>query len=462
MRNPFTALRSSSTKDQAFEYQRAEKELWLEECFLPTQASDAIFDETSTIVFGDIGCGKSALFKMLLSTCIDENGQPLHLVVHWLPAPLKESESGDTAWVNRQADDLRKECAEAIARFIGQFPSVFQEAGWAKERLKWIIQEWLGDELQLRLEPLQDNCPPEGVLLLQSIMKEKASPLFTNFEPEKVFKETIKAVRKLGLQNILITMDGLHGWALDTTSFGPSLAAFSQSLSLFEVDGLYFKYFFPTSIEGPINRASAQRHRIKGYRLEWSEDDLLQMVELRLKMVFGDSIPSLDALCKSPGLLSWLHKVGGSSPREWLDQLAPLVRYALKHPDHRPIDAQTWYRLRSENPPRFNLDSAHKEITLGGGQLSLSTLPGKEFELLVYLYERSGQVVSKADIYYHLDRGLKSIPIIGDKEYVDPVGYTHTIEGRISKLRDAIEPDPQHHVLIQTIRSHGYRFKVRT
>jgi two-component system, OmpR family, response regulator RegX3 len=88
------------------------------------------------------------------------------------------------------------------------------------------------------------------------------------------------------------------------------------------------------------------------------------------------------------------------------------------------------------------VDRARHEVRADG---QLVELPPKEFELLAYLIEHAGRV---------LTRGQLIAEIWGS----DYVGDTKTLDVHIRRLRSRIEQDPKDPVRIQTVRGVGYRF----
>ena len=72
-------------------------------------------------------------------------------------------------------------------------------------------------------------------------------------------------------------------------------------------------------------------------------------------------------------------------------------------------------------------------------------LSPREFEILQYLLERKGEVVSREDLLNQV-WGYESFP------------YTRTIDAHIAALRKKIEETPDKPVLIITIHGKGYKF----
>ena len=74
-------------------------------------------------------------------------------------------------------------------------------------------------------------------------------------------------------------------------------------------------------------------------------------------------------------------------------------------------------------------------------------LTDKEFEILSYLAEREGKIVSRDELL-HLVWGYESTPV------------TRTVDNFIFRLRQKIEPDPRHPRFIHTVYGDGYRLTI--
>ncbi|MEK3914241.1 response regulator transcription factor [Paenibacillus sp. FSL H7-0331] len=81
-------------------------------------------------------------------------------------------------------------------------------------------------------------------------------------------------------------------------------------------------------------------------------------------------------------------------------------------------------------------------LTVNGQKVDL---PAKEFEVLRYLAENQGRVLTKQQIY--------------ERVWQEPYAYDDAnIMGYISRLRKKIEPDANNPTYIQTVKGMGYRF----
>jgi len=85
---------------------------------------------------------------------------------------------------------------------------------------------------------------------------------------------------------------------------------------------------------------------------------------------------------------------------------------------------------------------AARDVLRGGERVELTTA---EYELLLFLAERAGQVVSRDDIMQGL-RGLEFD------------GLDRAIDARVSRLRKKIGDDAQAAERIKTVRGQGYLF----
>ncbi|GGI08951.1 response regulator transcription factor [Egicoccus halophilus] len=88
------------------------------------------------------------------------------------------------------------------------------------------------------------------------------------------------------------------------------------------------------------------------------------------------------------------------------------------------------------------VDRVRHEVRVDG---ELVDLPPKEFELLAYLVEHAGRVLTRGQL----------IDEIWGSDYV---GDTKTLDVHIRRLRTRVEKEPEAPSRIQTVRGVGYRF----
>ena len=91
----------------------------------------------------------------------------------------------------------------------------------------------------------------------------------------------------------------------------------------------------------------------------------------------------------------------------------------------------------------LHIDVARHQVMLRDTELSLTP---KEFLILVYLAQNSGQIVTREQL----------IKEVWGEEFV---GETSSVAVFIRKLREKIESDPSHPEYIKTVRNAGYIFR---
>ena len=451
----------------AFDSLRAEDEPWLDACFAPPRYFGLMAGSRSVAVFGATGAGKTALYRALRNRCLDSDGRPVRLVADWRPAPPETDAPADSTSVREQVRYVFDACAMALLHHWASHPADFSTAPrWVQDTLTWFVHSYGQGDLRVRLGPLLEESEPEGAALLEKLL-ETSPPqvLSAHAAPEPVAAKLTEALNRMGLRGVWVMTDGLEAWAeAEPERLKDTLTAFLSTLPLFERAPFSYKLLLPAQLESSLLHAAALvRHRVDGYRLEWDTPALRQLVERRLAFAFGHDPFTLGDLCAAPqALLDWLERAGGTSPREWLDQTRPLVAHYLAQRLTHPVDTETWKMLRCHHPPRVYLDEAGRQVVVGGRRIPPQALPAKGYDILAYLYRRSGQVVGKAELYFRAYRGLDRTPRSpADAEYEPPKSYEGVMDTNLWRLRQVIEPDPSDPVLMVTVRGHGVRLEIR-
>ena len=448
----------------AFSILRAEDEPWLESCFVPPPEFGRMAGPRSVIIFGEPGSGKTAIYRALQTRNRDINGKPLRLLVPWRPIPPSEEARPGLAWVKQLARRILDACAASLIHHLARYPEDYTNAPlWAQARLIWFIHRFTLGKAELRWGPLTESQHRGAPLIREILATPAPNILYEDASLEQVIAELVSALQPMGMKDIWVLTDGLEGWSeVAFERLVEGLRAFFSTLSLFGHKGLVYKLCLPAHIEPAISQAGGlARRRIESIHLRWDTFALRRLVERRLAFAFGQESFPLEQLCTAPGLLEWLEKVGGESPREWLDQVAVLAEHYAAHPDAGPIDEATWKQLRLSHPPRFYLDDKKCQVIVGGRRINLEELPEKAYEILRYLYQRSGEVVSKSELYFRIYRGLDRVPRPADPDYEPPKRYLGLIDTNLWRLRKAIEPDPKNPILLITRRGLGVTLQVR-
>ncbi|WP_155286208.1 response regulator transcription factor [Lacticaseibacillus zhaodongensis] len=125
------------------------------------------------------------------------------------------------------------------------------------------------------------------------------------------------------------------------------------------------------------------------------------------------------------------------SPREIIARLKAI---------ERRVDDTRYRKAAVVNIGQLHIDTGSHRILMGKERLMLTP---KEYELLVYLAEHAGQILSRERL---LDR------VWG----YDYAGQTRMVDVQISHLREKIEKDPKNPDYIQTVRGFGYELEEPT
>jgi len=443
----------------AFGSLRAEDEHWLSDCFVPPPQFERAARQCSTIIFGAPGSGKTALYQELQARSRRTDGRPLRLLVEWRPAPLLPEAQPNLAWVKRQAAHVLDTCARSLARHLARYPGDYTGASeWLQARLTWFIRRFTQGDPALRLGALAEGTTESAALIRHILTAPVRQVLYEDATPDLVTAELVNTLKALDLDSIWVMSDGLEGWTeADPDRLSDSLSAFLSTLSLFEHSGLVYKLCVPSSLEPALSYAGGMaRRRVDSVHLRWDTATLRRLVERRLALSTGQETFELKQLCDAPGFPEWLEKVGGMSPREWLDQLTALMEWYLKQHISQPIDESTWKQLRRDHPPHLYLDDVGRKVIVGGREVGLENVPTKAYDMLCYLYRRAGQVVTKAELYFLVYLGLDKTPRSpADEHYEGRKEYEGLVDTNIWRLRQAIEPDPSDPVILVTKRGHG-------
>ncbi len=122
------------------------------------------------------------------------------------------------------------------------------------------------------------------------------------------------------------------------------------------------------------------------------------------------------------------------SPRELLARIRAILRRTRGEPAGAAQES-----IRVEG---LLLDPGTRSATLKGNELDLTT---GEFDLLYILAASAGRVLTRDQIMQRLHG-------------TDSSAFDRSIDVQVSRIRQKIEPDPRHPVLLKTVRGVGYQF----
>jgi len=218
--------------------------------------------------------------------------------------------------------------------------------------------------------------------------------------------------------------------------------------------GLAFKFFLPQVLYSPFREQNIFRtDLISSWRIEWSDEGLMDLLRARLVAFSAGKIQSLDQLAdtESQGKLDqWLVERAYGSPRNML-KLGHLLleHHCQQNPDPA---SKLSYRLLPEVEKEFEerfgrlipplrVDEAYRRVSVG--ESMVEDLTEREFDFLHFLYQTPGVFRSRQEIYEAIYPQEK---YVGDE----------AIDSLVSRLRKKIERDPKRPVFLHTKRGGGY------
>ncbi len=126
-----------------------------------------------------------------------------------------------------------------------------------------------------------------------------------------------------------------------------------------------------------------------------------------------------------------------------LRELVARIRAILRRSENSPKEDETTSNSEVLVEGAVRLDLERHELSVDGELVSLAL---REFELLSYLMENSGRVVTRESLMQNVWGW-------------DYIGDTKTIDVHVKRLRSKIESDPSAPLRISTIRGVGYRYE---
>ncbi|CAG1772729.1 hypothetical protein BAC2_02939 [uncultured bacterium] len=450
---------SSTPGLAAFELLRAEGEPWLAECYVPPADFELMAGLSSAVVFGAAGSGKTALYACLRAEVMPLDRPPARLACEWTP----ESRTGATASSDTVAADwqqILRELSMALIRHVAQWPAGYRQAkDWAKATLRWLAHTSLAKELDSAIAEQSVGISAAGKAALRDLAKNKLNGFLDSASAKGVQVELVKGLGELGLSGACVLV-GPESFA-DRPAPSQNLIALLSTLNLFETDHFAFKFIFPAQFEQSLSAAGAMStRRIAVHYLHWQRDELTFVVETRLKLASAGRALRLADICQDDQLIEWLSRVGGKSPRGWLEQARPLVAHYLQRlrlGRSDSITAAEWQKIRADKPPRLTLDLTSDEVVAGHRVVDLRERK-VELVLLKYLYRNRGHVCTRDELYHKAY--YPALYPTGRLESKDLLNeYRDVIDTAIWRLRQEIEPDPKRPLFVVTRKGEGLELR---
>jgi hypothetical protein len=437
---------------------RAEEEPWLDSVYVPPDAIDMYTGARSMIVFGRNGSGRTALRLEIARRAALMAGQNI-LFVHWLPEAPGEALTGNqlAKYAMRQLigcwiETLFVNLAQQPQR-MGQLP-VHLRAG-----LSFLFQEYLPIDPLFYLLSRSHELPDAGVEEMQRLLAIQATRLLRPEATTQTILNLIAAMlQQAGYTATWVMVDGLEKWQRGLrVQNRDMLGAMLDTLNYFDRKDIVFKVFALDEFVGLYRSLGGlDRYRLYPYTLDWTEEQLLRMVDQHIARLVPGIEVHLTGLCEDRTLLDWLHINAGQNPRWWLLLSRPFFAAFLKanlaSGSHGPLSADECQKIATENPPALHIHYDTREVLLGERAAKLTP---SSLNVLRYLYQNSQRVCKREEIYYLGVCGLSSIPERGEPHWETEDGWTGRLDTILWRLRKEIEPNPSNPVYLDTIRGQG-------
>jgi len=444
----------------AFDSLRAEDEPWLEQAFVPPVDFGLMTGMRSVAVFGRTGAGKTALRQALVRYAASPRARCLVAEPHIKPLPYGVVADSNVAQI--QIKESLDACGMALLRHLAAFPRTFLEApAWAQHMLVWFAHSFVqGEVAELLQDSLLDQFSEPGRSLLQSLRVSPADfGLRVESDSGLVLTELVKALREIGLNGLWFVIEVPEPWdAGELGGLAESLKALLGTMPLFERAGTALKLVLPAGLGAVLTGTSGiVRRRVDTYYLTWPPDRLIRLVESRLALASAGKVTTVAGLAAGSGLLTWLERCGGASPRGWLEYARLLFSTywdSAASGRAQPLEQHEWKRVAKSHPPPLLLNEGTKLVTVGWREIS--DLAPNEFKLLSYLYRNSGRLCTRSELYYRALRELRAEPSVSEvKIWEAPKDWGPVLDTNLCRLRQAVDPDPADPLIIVTHRRRG-------
>ena len=465
------------------------------------------------LLYGMRGSGKSATRLALEYECRDNSLAGRVLATSYLD--FEEAVRATTPEATRQAHltAITRQVAIALFHFLEARPALLSQslsnpwydffaqvlASYTPLLQPFHLEKLLRANnllgLALSRESL-DNLPSANTRpWLELLRRAKESEPLTDHPSRSTLAGLFEVGQQVGLVAIYVLLDRVD--ELLETAGDPQVGAkmltpLLADLRLLELPGYGFKFFIPGEVFQALQQNSAFRaDRLQHVEIRWTQPLLKRFLTNRLRAYSHSRISSLGPLCNenlSPIIDDWLVELAGLSPRNLLrlgellitqhissaqaDELlsradlenayqvlvSQLQRegqpggFKLDLPGELPSEPDSGPRLGEKG---LRLDMARRMVWCDGRELAHPPV-GLELDLLEYLYERAGFVISKEEI-------IRAIYREEAMEVED-----QRLAKLVQRLRDKLEPPASNQPekrrtssYIVTIPREGYKLENR-
>ncbi|MCL4531326.1 MAG: winged helix-turn-helix domain-containing protein [Chloroflexi bacterium] len=442
-------MKSVPSPESLFHTLKAENEPWLDDVFVFLPAFERLREAHSTILYGEIGGGKTATRLALTK---QENAGVFTAL--WMPEPILKNPATGTGLAHQAMRQALSACVESLI-LEGNLPERLGEpSSHIASALQWFLRNCLPFDAEFYVQSQADRMMQEETLWYSKLLGQSLPSVITEqISLKDQIRLLLMILKAAKYERLWLMVDGLERWISHQAGeqVEALVDAILSTLVIFDVPGVAFKFFLPASLKDILNGTSGvERHRAEEILLEWSAEDLQAMLEKRLAYALSKKA-SLDSLCDGNEFLNWLKEFGGDSPREWLRFTAPLIDEYQKR--GRRLTVAQMHDFILQHPAPLRLDRARREVWLGKKRISIGS--ATEFRVLEYLSIHPGRICSLEELYYYAYKELDTVPDQGETHWVHKDTWRGAMDMVISRLRKKIEPTPEGQFYLVTHHGKG-------
>ncbi|GAB4535021.1 MAG: hypothetical protein Kow0063_18790 [Anaerolineae bacterium] len=464
------------SRGNPFEIGEAESEPFVPECFVDPGVYDSIKDDPQTLlVFAPRGGGKTALRVMLASDCrplqpIAVNPHSSDLAVTYTdfdPALAAcDYELTRLTPAHHVAGILRSACSALLdafwqdaglaaalsppdrtlfASYCRHFNPALLGADTAYRRMKSICPEievpWSDLRQAIterRLAAFLQGCEMPLAPQLQwyaELVDDIPEPLASADSPVTLLSGFAQLVQRIGLKRLYILVDRLDERFLtfqEPNNLVELVAPLISNLPLMGVPGIAFRLFLPREARESVLPFVRRDRRLKVLEVTWNDNQLRQLLRLRLRVYSEDKVQALGKLCETslaPRIEDEMIEAANGSPRRLLQLGAALLETQVTlSPNKRAITDAAWGQTLDNilgehvvRPLRVSRQEAQAYL----GRVTPVKLSPIPYRLILCLYDTKGfctnREISKA--------------VWGDEEWASD----ELIRQTVKRVRDALK-----------------------
>lgn len=443
-------MKNAPSAESLFKTLKAENEPWLGEVFVSMPVFERVKAGSSTILYGEVGSGKTAMRLVLTSQAEEKTFTAL-----WMPEPNLEDSAAGTALARQGMKQALRACMEALI-LEGKLPQRLGEpSSHIASALQWFLRNYLPFDANFYLQSQIDRLSQDELQWYKKLLNQRFNPI-TNEQTS--LKDQIQLLlmilRAAKYERLQLVIDGLERWTTRQTGaqIEALLEAVLSTLVFFDLPDIAFKFFVLASLKSALHKTGGvERHRAAETDLIWSAEELQAVLEKRLEYALSSKKTSLDSLCDGDVFLTWLKEYGGASPRIWLELTAPLMTEYRKH-NKQLTSAQT-REFTLQHPVPLRLNRERQEVWLGEKCITASS--PLEFRVLECLSAHPGEITSLEELYYYVYKELNTVPDKGDPAWTHPKTWRGAMDNVLLRIRQKIEPEPKKPIYLVTHHGKG-------